>query len=171
METEQYRMEKVFGQPGVVTYRQAGADDRDELVRIRLAYIAEDFGVSGSEVPASVPESLPRYFTEHLGKDIFAFVAEAEKQLVASALLIVIERPANPVFRTGRTGEVLNVYTAPEYRRKGIATQLMNMLLAFSKQAELDFVELKATTEGYPLYRKLGFEEEHRPYTAMKYIL
>jgi MoxR-like ATPase len=45
------------------------------------------------------------------------------------------------------------------------------MALAFSKALGLDFIELKATKEGYPLYKKLGFEEQHSPYTPMKFNL
>ena len=91
--------------------------------------------------------------------------------MVSCAMLVVTEKPANPSFITGKTGTVLNVYTEKSYRKKGIATIIMNNLIEYSKALGLDFIELKATKEGYPLYKKLGFEEQHSTYTPMKFNL
>ena len=64
---------------------------------------------------------------------------------------------------------MLNVYTAPEHRRKGVAKTLMGLLLDEGRKLRLDHIELKATEDGYPLYKLLGFEDEHSHYHDMKY--
>ena len=81
------------------------------------------------------------------------------------------EKPANVVFQTGRTGFVLNVYTKPDYRKQGIAKKLMKMLLSDAERFKLDFVELKASKDGYNLYKSIGFKEVFSEYTEMKYII
>ena len=65
----------------------------------------------------------------------------------------------------GRIGTVFNVYTAPEHRRRGLARQVMQNLVADARDRGLDLVELNATDEGYPLYRSIGFNDVvlHRP--------
>lgn len=102
---------------------------------------------------------------------LFAFVAKDSGRIVATALLVLVEKPCSPSFLRGRIGEVLNVYTMPQYRRKGIATELMKNLMAFSKEQELDYIKLIATKSGYPVYKKLGFQEYVSDYTEMRFSL
>lgn len=100
---------------------------------------------------------------------MFAFGAFDHEKLVSIALLLIVEKPCNPRFVNGKTGDVLNVYTLPEYRRQGIATKAIKMLMAFAKKNKLDFVELKATKDGYALYKKIGFITDPAGYIPMKY--
>ena len=51
----------------------------------------------------------------------------------------------------------MNMYTKPEYRRKGIAYKTLDLLVAESKQRGIDAVSLEATDMGKPLYKKYGF--------------
>ena len=89
---------------------------------------------------------------------------------MGSAFLVVNEMPPNASFPNGRTGTVLNVYVAPAYRRQGIAKALMELLIADAKALELDFIELKASADGYPLYKKLGFKDSVSSFRPMKLI-
>ena len=52
------------------------------------------------------------------------------------------------------------VLTAPEFRGRGFARQLMLHALETLDQAGVELVKLDATDMGYPLYRSLGFEDE-----------
>lgn len=90
--------------------------------------------------------------------------------MVASCFLCIYEKPANPSFPHGLTGTVMNVFTEKSYRGKGIATELMHMLIQKADNLGLDYVELKATADGYPLYRKLGFQDFRSDYTDMRLI-
>lgn len=51
----------------------------------------------------------------------------------------------------------LNMYTAPEYRRQGIAYQTLNLLVEAAKAKEITQIALEATNMGRPLYEKYGF--------------
>lgn len=152
-----------------IKLKKAEKENINDLVRMRIAYLTEDYGSLTAEQEAALSEVLPRYFEEHLNKDLIAYLAETEGgEIVSCCFLLVCEKPANPSFMRGRTGSVMNVYTMPEYRRKGIARRLMEGLLAEARELELDFVELKATEDGYPLYKSLGFEEVQSEYRNMK---
>ena len=97
------------------------------------------------------------------------YVARIDNEIVSCVLLLIVEKPMSPVFITGKTGTVLNVYTKPEYRKKGYAKKLMNMLLDDAAIMDLCSVELKATKAGYPLYKSIGFEDAMSKYHQMKY--
>jgi GNAT superfamily N-acetyltransferase len=54
---------------------------------------------------------------------------------------------------------ILNVYTEREFRRRGVARQVMLAILAWIKAYGLRGVNLHASEEGRALYEKLGFEQ------------
>ena len=101
-------------------YRMADKNDIDELVRMRIAYINEDYEEISEDQILQIQKVLPDYFENHTGVDFFAFVAEDSGKMVSCAMLVVTEKPANPSFITGKIGTVLNVYTEKSYRRKGL---------------------------------------------------
>jgi GNAT superfamily N-acetyltransferase len=149
------------------------ATDRDieQLVQMRMLYICEHFKEITDIQKGKIQKQLPDYFKKHIGKDVIPFIAKEQEQMVATAILLKVEKPANPRFVTGVIGEVLNVYTRKEYRRQGIARQLMEMLLSYSREQFFDYVELKSTEDGYPLYKDLGFTDEKISCALMKYVI
>ena len=57
----------------------------------------------------------------------------------------------------GRHAIVLNVYTEPAWRRRGLAELLMRRVLAWAREERLDRLVLHASQEGRRLYERLGF--------------
>ena len=153
---------------GNVIFDMAVKDDISELVRLRIEYIIDDFGSISEYERQCLEEQLPGYFDRRLGKELIAFVARAEGRLIATAYLLIIEKPANPSFLNGLDGEVLSVYTETEYRGKGICTQLMKNLIEYARENKLCRIDLKATDEGYPVYKKAGFEDKTQKYLDMR---
>ena len=59
--------------------------------------------------------------------------------------------------------QLLNVYTQTEFRRKGHATTLLNLLIEEIKKRDVKKIILDYTNDGYMLYQKLGFTRlEHQ---------
>lgn len=57
----------------------------------------------------------------------------------------------------GRHGIVLNVFTEPDWRRQGLAEQLMRHVLVWAREQRLDRLLLHASEDGRALYQRLGF--------------
>lgn len=57
----------------------------------------------------------------------------------------------------GRLGTVLNVFTEPEWRRRGVAALLMQHIIDWSRDERLDGLTLHAANAGRALYEKIGF--------------
>lgn len=53
-------------------------------------------------------------------------------------------------------------------RGRGISTRLLSEMIAYAKEKHLCRIDLKATDEGYKLYKKLGFEEITQKYINMR---
>jgi RimJ/RimL family protein N-acetyltransferase/GNAT superfamily N-acetyltransferase len=60
-------------------------------------------------------------------------------------------------FARGRHAIVLNVFTEPEWRKRGAANFLMEEILAWAREEKLDRLVLHASDEARPLYEKMGF--------------
>jgi GNAT superfamily N-acetyltransferase len=48
--------------------------------------------------------------------------------------LLITEKPAIPHFTNGKTGTLINVFTYPEYRKKGIAKKLITEIIKEAKE-------------------------------------
>jgi len=66
--------------------------------------------------------------------------------------------PPNPKEPCTERAVILNVYTEPEFRKRGIARQIMLTILAWVREHGFHSVNLHASAEGRALYEKLGFE-------------
>lgn len=146
----------------------ATKDDIAELVRLRIAYMKDDFGSVSEEEKNGMEKQLPDYFKRKLGSELVAFTARDQGKIVGVAYLHIIEMPANSILLNGLYGDVLSVYTEHEYRGKGICTRLMKELVEYGKKIGLGRIDLKATKEGYPVYKKVGFHEVEARYTEMR---
>ncbi|MBO4477345.1 MAG: GNAT family N-acetyltransferase [Lachnospiraceae bacterium] len=151
-----------------LVFDTARIKDIPELVRLRIAYMIDDYGSVSDADRRAMEEQLPGYFERKLGRELVAFVARDGEHLVATVYLLIIEKPANPAFLNGLEGEVLNVFTEKEYRGRGISTRLLNEMIAYAKEKQLCRIDLKATDEGYKLYKKLGFVEITQKYVNMR---
>jgi Predicted acetyltransferase len=57
----------------------------------------------------------------------------------------------------GRQGIILNVYTEPDWRRRGLARLLMETIIVWAREQKLDTLVLHASEDGRALYEELGF--------------
>ena len=53
-----------------------------------------------------------------------------------------------------------NMYTRPDYRRRGIARRVLELLTAEAEMRQIDAVMLEATAAGRPLYEAFGFKSD-----------
>ena len=151
--------------------RKATNIDLDELIKIRIAYLKEDYGNISPQQIIGLKKQLPEYYINHIEKDMIAYIAEENNEIISSVFLVIIEKPSNPTFMSGKIGNILNVYTKPQYRKQGIARQLLKLVIDESKGMNLAYLELKSTKEGFNLYKELGFTEEQSSYVPMKFNL
>ena len=150
-------------------FEEATKEDIDELIRLRIAYMIDDFGSVRDHEKECMEKQLPDYFERKLGTELIAFVAKEADRIVSVAYLHIIEMPANSILLNGLYGEVLSVYTEPEYRGRGLCSKLMSNLIEYGKQRGLGRIDLSATDNGYPIYAKLGFKDKEHRYRDMRY--
>jgi len=79
-------------------------------------------------------------------------------QPVASAGLFILDWPPHPLDPAGeKRGYLLNVYVEPEYRKRGLAHDLVEICVAEARQRAIRVVTLHASDAGRPIYEEMGF--------------
>ena len=89
-----------------------------------------------------------------------AVTNDAPERVIAGAglwLRPMLPRPTPTGISQGREGLVANVYTEPDWRRRGVATLLMRHLLDYIREHRIERVRLHASDDGRRLYESLGF--------------
>jgi len=89
---------------------------------------------------------------------LHAWLACAGEEVVAGGLVLVSPWPSHPYDGHCRRATILNMYTAPSFRRQGIARRLMQTMIDWCRQEGFVRVDLHASDKGRPLYESLGFE-------------
>lgn len=139
-----------------IIYRMATMDDLESLVDLRAAFLAEPVGADPSYPP--LLEALRLYFASALPTGEFmGYLAIAEGQVVATSGMVIHRHPPRPSNLTGYEAYVMNMYTLPAWRGRGIATALLGNLIALAGKKGCQRLSLHATSVGRPIYTKAGF--------------
>jgi GNAT superfamily N-acetyltransferase len=74
----------------------------------------------------------------------------------------ILPRPVNrSTIGQGRQGTIVNVFTEPQWRRRGIAGSLLEEIINWSRNEQLDRLILHASDDGRTVYERLGFIESN----------
>ena len=145
-----------------ITIRKASSDDIEMLIEFRITFLKEAQWVPTQESELKLRKSLKDYFIKALDNSTFiSYIAEYENQSAGFSGMVLREQPGNFEIPDGKTGYILNMYTIKEFRNNGIGSMLFQKLITEAKNLKLDKIELHATMDGEPIYRKSGFKEPH----------
>ena len=139
-------------------YRRATIEDLNELVRTRIKVLRAanklDENVDMSEVERQSKDYYEKALAD--GSHTAYLVYDGDKFVGAGGVSYFRVMPTyhNP---SGEKAYIMNMYTAPEYRRKGIAFKTLDLLVRDAKERNIKAISLEATDMGRPLYEKYGF--------------
>jgi GNAT superfamily N-acetyltransferase len=141
--------------------RRATAADVGELVRLRAVLLAH---MSGQD-PAGddwrrAGDDLFRTRLDEPDPTMAAYVVDRPDRpgtLAACAVGAVDQRLGGPGNPAGTSGYVYSVATDPDQRRRGYSRQCVTALLDWYRDRGIAAVFLRASEQGEPLYRSLGF--------------
>lgn len=95
------------------------------------------------------------------------WLTENEGKVIAGAGLLLLDWPPHPLDPAStQRGYLLNVYVELDFRRRKLASHLIEMALAEGRRRGIRVVALHSTAEGRPLYLANGF----RPTNEMFYV-
>ena len=139
-------------------YKKATIEDIDEQVRTRITVLRAANKLSDDVDMSLVEKESYEYYKRALetGEHIGYLVYDNETFIGAGGVSFYQVMPTyhNP---TGKKAYIMNMYTASEYRRQGIAFHTLDLLVKDAREQGVSQIALEATDRGRSLYEKYGF--------------
>jgi GNAT superfamily N-acetyltransferase len=144
--------------PSAVECRPAGVDEYPVAAALRQEMALE----MGGDFDAKAADWRRKFAAYFGGKQAAGvaqlFVAYDGDVPVGCAIVSILDHYRRYVFGT-ENGYINAVYVKPAYRRRGIASNLMELAVAWARERGCTSVRLRASDEGRFLYKRLGFRE------------
>lgn len=141
-----------------IEYKKADMADIDFLTKTRIQVLRAANKLRDSADLSVVEKESYRYYQNTLnnGTHIAYLVFDDDVFVGTGAVSFYTVMPTyhNP---KGEKAYIMNMYTHPEYRRKGIAYKTLELLVSEAKARNISYISLEATEAGRPLYEKFGF--------------
>lgn len=139
-------------------YKRATQEDIEELVRTRMIVLRAANQLSDEADMSVVDQESYAYYKRALetGEHIAYLVYDNGTFIGAGGVSFYQVMPTYHN-SSGKKAYIMNMYTAPEYRRQGIAFHTLDLLVRDAKEQGVSQIALEATKMGHPLYEKYGF--------------
>lgn len=137
---------------------------KPEDVKILLSHRMKMF----HEIKPNNGEYLPDFYqvteswiARKIGDDNFiAFIARtADGKVAGSGCVLIKEDQPRPGSLNTDAPYLLSMYTEPEYRKKGVATLIIEESIKWAKANGYDRIDLHASPIGKALYEQFGFKQ------------
>ena len=139
-------------------YKKAGIADLALLTEPRIEVLRAANRLPASADLSAVREQTRRYYEKALpeGAHTALLVFDGPRFAGAGGVSFFQVMPTvhNP---SGWKAYIMNMYTRPEYRRRGIALHTLDLLVREARGRGITAVSLEATPMGRPLYERYGF--------------
>ena len=147
-----------------VEYFEATEADIPAVIDARVRFLSDLFGEPNEEVKHAFRQEMEIYLKQAISSQKYmCWLAKMGNEIVGAGGLTVRQQPGNFKDPSGKVGYIMSMYTAPEHRRKGICTTILNKLMASANEMGICYFELHATKEGEPVYIKHNFKIHTEP--------
>ncbi len=142
----------------MLQYRKAALPDLELLVRTRLQVLRAANGLpQNTPLPEVEKESLDYYRQALQDGSHTAYLVFDDDQWVGTGGISYYRVMPTCAVPDGRKAYIMNMYTAPDHRRRGIARETLRLLIRDAAERGVTAVSLEATAAGRPLYEAFGF--------------
>jgi GNAT superfamily N-acetyltransferase len=142
-----------------IRIRPASVDDLLHILHHRRAMFS-DMGCQDEAILDQMQATSETFLRESMPKGAYrGWLAEmGGGRIVAGGGIAILPWPGSPEDPRPKRGWILNIYTEPEFRRRGIARQVMETIVAWCRADGFRAVNLHASEFGRALYESMGFQ-------------
>lgn len=142
-----------------IKIRRACGEDLKHILHHRLAMF-EEMGFCECAVLNQVEAASQEYFTVALraGTYVGWMAEDSDGEVVGGGGIVVADWPGYPGEKQAKRAWILNMYTEPKARRRGVAKRLMQTMVDWCRDKGYRTVSLHASEAGRPLYESMGFQ-------------
>lgn len=137
-----------------ISYKRLTENDLDRFIMMRINQLREE----GARENIDLAPALKDYYMRHMADGTFvSWLAFNENKIIATSGMSFVEKPPYFGCPSGRIGLLSSMYTDPEYRRKGIARELLARVIKDAREYGCGTVQITASDMGVKLYSDFGF--------------
>ena len=137
-----------------IEYKRLTENELDTFIELRINQLREE----GAKEDIDLRPALKDYYLRHLADGTFvSWLAFDGKKIVGTSGMSFVEKPPYFACPSGKIGLLSSMFTNPDYRRKGIAKELLSRVVKEAKDYGCGTVQITASDMGVKLYTDFGF--------------
>ena len=137
-----------------ITYRKLTEADLPTFIQMRITQLHEE----GAKEDFDLVPALKDYYIRHLADGTFvSWLALDGDKIIGTSGMSFVEKPPYFGCPSGKLGLLSSMFTNPDYRRKGIAKELLHRVVEEARAYGCGAVQITASDMGVKLYTAYGF--------------
>ncbi len=137
-----------------VQYKKLTKKELNTFIEMRICQLREE----GAKEEVDLKPALVDYYDRHMADGTFvSWLAVDGDKIVGTSGMSFIEKPPYFSCPSGRIGILSSMFTAKDYRRQGIAKELLSRVVNEAKEYGCGCVQITASDMGVLLYTDFGF--------------
>lgn len=137
-----------------IDYRRLTENELDTFINMRINQLREE----GAKEEIDLVPALKDYYTRHMADGTFvSWLAFYGDDIIGTSGMSFVEKPPYFGCPSGRIGLLSSMFTNPNYRRKGIAKELLSRVVNDARDYGCGTIQITASDMGVKLYKDFGF--------------
>ena len=139
-----------------IQYKKLTDNELDTFIDIRIKQLREE----GATEDIDLKPALRDYYERHMADGTFvSWIALDKDKIIGTSGMSFVEKPPYFGCPNGKIGLLSSMYTSNEYRRQGIAKELLTRVVKEAKDYGCGAVQITASDMGVLLYTDFGFRK------------
>ena len=137
-----------------IEYKRLTEKELDTFIDMRINQLREE----GAKEEIDLVPALRNYYNRHMADGTFvSWLAFDGDVIIGTSGMSFVEKPPYFGCTSGRIGLLSSMFTNPNYRRKGIAKELLSRVINDAKEYGCGTIQITASDMGVKLYTDFGF--------------
>jgi hypothetical protein len=137
-----------------IRYKRLTEKELNTFIHMRINQLREE----GAKEEIDLVPALNEYYTRHMVDGTFvSWLALDEGNIIGTSGMSFVEKPPYFGCPSGKIGLLSSMYTDLEYRRRGIAKELLSRVIDDAREYGCGTIQITASDMGVKLYTDFGF--------------
>lgn len=137
-----------------IEYRKLTENELEIFINMRINQLREE----DAQEDIDLKPALKDYYDRHMADGTFvSWLAVDEDKIIGTSGMSFVEKPPYFSCPSGKLGLLSSMFVSKEYRRHGIARELLSRVVNEAKEYGCGTVQITASDMGVLLYTEFGF--------------
>lgn len=139
-----------------IIFQKLTEKELDAFIEIRINQLREE----GATENIDLRPALKDYYNRHMADGTFvSWIAMDGNTIIGTSGMSFVEKPPYFGCPNGKIGILSSMFTSSQYRRRGIAKELLSRVVEEAKEYGCGVVQITASDMGVLLYTDFGFKK------------